>query len=69
MLSEKAKVASARGIFKKTEREKIENCRSVSILNCFLKVHEKFLPKRFKPFINSFLSEYMANIPRFNRIN
>ena len=60
VFSEKAKVASVRPIFKKNEREKIENYRSVSILNCFSKVYEKFLLEKFKPFINSFLSEYMA---------
>ena len=40
---EKAKVASIRPIFKKNEREKIENYRPASILNCFLKVYEEFL--------------------------
>ena len=58
--SEKAKVASVRRIFKKNEREKIENYRPVNILNCFSKVYEKFLLEKFKPFINSFLSEYIA---------
>ena len=57
--SEKAKVASVRPIFKKNERERIENYRLVSILNCFSKVYEKFLFEKFKPFINSYLSEYM----------
>ena len=75
--SEKAKLASVRPIFKKNEREKIENCRPVSILNCFSKAYEKFLLEKFKPFIDSFLSEYMAayrenystNQPHFNKIN
>ena len=58
--SEKAKVASVRPIFKKNGREKIENYRPVSILNCFSKVYEKFLLEKFRPFINTFLSEYMA---------
>ena len=58
--SEKAKVASVRPIFKKNEREEIENYRPVSILNCFSKVYEKFLLEKFEPFKNSFLSEYMA---------
>ena len=39
VFSEKAKVASVRPIFKKNEREKIENYRPVSILNCFSKVY------------------------------
>ena len=60
VFSKKAKVASVRPIFKKNEREKIENYRSVSILNCFSKNFEKFLLEKFKPFINSFLSEYIA---------
>ena len=37
--SEKAKLASVRPIFKKNEREKIENYRPVTILNCFSKVY------------------------------
>ena len=40
--------------------KKIENYRPVNILNCFSKVYEKFLLEKFKPFINSFQSEYMA---------
>ena len=48
--------------------KKIENYRPVSILNCFSKVYEKFLLEKFKPFINTFLSEYMAAY-RENSIN
>ena len=59
VFSEKAKVASVRPIFKKNEREKIENYRPVSILNCFSKVCEKFLLEKLRQFINLFLSEYM----------
>ena len=44
VFSEKAKIASVRPIFNKNEREKIENYRPVSTLNCFSKVYEKFLP-------------------------
>ena len=58
--SEKAKVASARPIFKNNEREKIKNYRPANILICFPKVYEKFFLEKFKPFINSFLSEYIA---------
>ena len=45
---------------KKNEGEKIENYRHISILNCFSRVYEKFLLEKFKSFINSVLSEYMA---------
>ena len=58
--SEDAKTASVRPIFKKKERDKIENYRPVSILNCFSKIYEKFLLEAFKPFIDTFLSEYIA---------
>ena len=51
VFSEKAKIASVRPIFNKNEREKIENYRPVSTLNCFSKVYEKFLPEMFKPFL------------------
>ena len=40
--------------------KKTENYKPVSILNYLLKVYEKFLLEKFKPFINSFLSEYMV---------
>ena len=60
VFSEKAKVASVKPIFKKNEREKIENYRPVNILNCFSKVYEKFLLEKFEPFINSFQPEYVA---------
>ena len=40
--------------------ENFENYRPASISNFFSKVYEKFLLEKFKPFINSFLSEYMA---------
>ena len=71
---EKAKVASVRPIIKKNECEKIENYKLLSILNCFSKVYGKFLLEKFKPFINSFLTEYMAayrkniGLTRFNKI-
>ena len=60
VFSKKAKVASVRPIFKKNECEKIENYRPVAILICFSKVCEKFLLEKFKSFINSFISEYIA---------
>ena len=57
---EGAKIASLRPIFKKNEREKVENYRPVSILKCFSKIYEKYVLEQFKPFLNDFLSEYMA---------
>ena len=57
---EKKKVTSVKPIFKKNDRGKIDNYKPVSILNCFSKVYEKFILEKFKPFINSFISEYMA---------
>ena len=47
-------------MYKKKEREKIENYRPVSILNCLSKIYKKFVLESFKPFIDSFLSQYIA---------
>ena len=58
--SEDAKTAFVRPIFKKKERQKVENYRPVTILSGFSKVYERFLLESFKPFVNSFLSEFIA---------
>ena len=58
--SNEAKVATVRPIYKKKSHNKIENYRPVSILSCFSKVYEKFLLEKFKPFINTFLSKFIA---------
>ena len=58
--SNEAKVATVRPIYKKKSRGKIEHYRPVSILSCFSKVYEKFLLEKFKPFINTFLSKFIA---------
>ena len=60
--SNEAKVATVRPIYKKKSRDKIENYRPVSILSCFSKIYEneKFLLEKFKPFINTFLSKFIA---------
>ena len=58
--SEDGKTASVRPIFEKKERDKIENYRPVNIRNCSSKIYEKFLLEAFKPFIDTFLSEYIA---------
>ena len=58
--SNEVKVARVRPIYKKKNRDKIENYRPVSILNCFSKVYEEFLLEKFKPFINTFLSKFIV---------
>ena len=58
--SEGAKIATVRTIYKKSDRDKIDNYRPVSILNSFSKVYERFLHKQFKPFVETFLSDSVA---------
>ena len=58
--SNEAKVATVRPIYKKNSRNKVENYGPVSILRCFSMVNEKFLPEKFKPLINTFLSKFNA---------
>ena len=58
--SNAAKAATVWWIYKKNFRDKIENYRPVSILSCFSKVYKKFLLEKFKPFINTFLSKFIA---------
>ena len=58
--SNEAKVATVRPIYKNKSRDKIQNYRPVSILSCFSKVYEKFFLEKFKPFINAFLSKFIA---------
>ena len=45
---------------KREDLGKLENYRPVSILNCFSKIYNIIFFEKFKPWINSFLSEYMA---------
>ena len=58
--SNEAKVAIVRPIYKKKSRDQIQNYRTVSILSYFSIVYEKFLLQKFKPFINIFLSKFIA---------
>ena len=58
--SNEGKFPTVRPIYKKKSRDKIENYRPVSILSCFFKVYHKFLLEKFKPFINTFLSKFIA---------
>ena len=39
---------------------KITGLHNYSILNCFSKIYKKFLLEKFKPFLNSFPSKYIA---------
>ena len=58
--SEGAKIATVHPILKKNNRDKVESYKPVSILNCSAKVHEKFLHEQFKPFVETFLSDFVA---------
>ena len=58
--SEGAKIATVRPIYKKIDRDKIENYRPVSILNWFSKVYERFFYQQFKPFVETFLPGLVA---------
>ena len=58
--SNEAKVATVRSICKKKSCDKIENYKPVSISSGFSKIYEKFPLEKFKPFINTFLSKFIA---------
>ena len=60
--SEDAKIASVRPIFKKNEREIVENYRPVSILNCFSKNYEMYILEQFKSFLNDFSTPVHGSI-------
>ena len=57
---EGAKIATVCSIYKKSDRDKTENYRPVSILNCFSKGYEGFLHEQFKPFVENFLPGFVA---------
>ena len=63
--SEGEKIARVRPIYKKTNRDKNENYRPASILNCFWKI-ERFLHEQFKPFVETFLSGFAAAWKRYS---
>ena len=58
--SDNGKTASVRPLYKKKDRQKVENYRPVSILNCFSKIYEKYIHEQFKPFLNVFLSQFIC---------
>ena len=64
--SEGAKIATVRPIYKKGGRDKTENYRPVSILNCFSKVHERFIHEQFEPFGETFLSGFVTARERYS---
>ena len=55
--SEHAKTATIRPIFKTNFRTKIENCRSVSLLNMFCQIKESILHENLT-FLSRFISAY-----------
>ena len=60
VFSDSAKVASIPPIFKwREERTKIKNCRPVIILNCFLKVYERFTHENLMSSVTNFLSNFI----------
>ena len=58
--SENAKTALVRPIYKKDNRDKIENYRPVSLLNCFSKIYERFLHDSLSNFTDKMLSKFVS---------
>ena len=57
--SENAKTALVRPIHKKDDRDKIKNCRPVSLLNGFSKIYERFLHDSLSNFTDKILSKFV----------
>ena len=58
--SEEPKTALVRPIFKKNERNKIENYRPVSILNGMSKIYERFIHNSLSSFAENILSNFIS---------
>ena len=58
--SENAKTATVRPIFKKGHRTEIKNYRSVSLLNIFTKIYERFLHENLTNYVDTFLSKFIS---------
>ena len=58
--SEEPKTALVRPIFKKNERNKIENYRPVSILNGMSKIYERFIHNSLSSFAEKILSNFIS---------
>ena len=54
------KIVSVRPIFKKEERTEIGNYIPVSILNCFSKIHERFLYNQISSFSDEYLWDFIS---------
>ena len=58
--SEEPKTALVRPIFKKNERNKVENYRPVSILSGMSKIYERFIHNCLSSYAESFLSNFVS---------
>jgi len=58
--SEEPKIALVRPVFKKNERNKIENYRPVSILNGLSKIYERFIHNSLSAYAENILSDFIA---------
>ena len=58
--SEEPKTALVRAIFKKNERNKLENYRPVSILSGMSKIYERFIHNCLSSYAESFLSKFVS---------
>ena len=47
-------------MYKKSDRDKIENYRPLSILNCFSKVYEIFFHEQFITSVETFVAGFIA---------
>ena len=59
-LSEHAKTALVRPIYKKDDRGKIKSYRPVSLLNGFSKIYERFLHDSLSNFTDKILSKFVS---------
>ena len=59
-MSENAKTATVRPIFKKGDRTEIKNYRPFSLLNIFSKIYERFLHENLTNYVDTFLSKFIS---------
>ena len=58
--SENDKTATVGQIFEKGDQREIKNCRSVSLLNIFTKIYERFLHENLTNYVETFLSKFIS---------